>query len=676
MKKKKDLKYTSNIKKKAANGTQVTKDDPGGPGTQGAMQLNSAPQTAESMTQQGQQVQQQMGTAYNPATDPYNPVNQTTPVNTPVANNNSNNSGNRFKFNPKFNSQKGGISTNGILAGGIQLFDSLLPYQKPKQNQNLYQQALQTNLYGTGSSATFADGGMIPAGNSGLAVKDGKYKHLSNDTIQLQGNTHEEGGTDIQYNGTPVEAETGETVHISPVDNSAIVGGNMYIPGSKTKYKKAFAEIGKVENKQQKIKNQADYFTTDFDPSVKASAATHNTGLVLQDAHVQHSAAIDTMKQQLTDMQNMQLKIMEKTGKKPEEVHKYLSGVARYGKTIKADGGTSIDENPKIPGVNYFGDSPNPNIKYNSYDNSQDPNTITQAPGVQPNYTSNVQENSNLAIPINNDAPNPVQTNNGYTPPKSNISGPIKGLRNKFRVLDYLPEISTLFDKPQPVQSVQETPLMESEYNISLQGKKNSIISSFKPALDATRNNPAQQAAISAQMAEQLAAVDGEEVNYNQQNAAGIRGRNLQELRNVRDINLRSDEDQLNKRSQAISNTKADQFRALESISDKEAKRRYSNNQLGLEENYTGWKYNPNNKNQMWQRTATGEYIYTPVVGSGINDTIGSTTTKKRTKSDNSGNTENTYEEDTKTAYLGGKIASRKPSSKEPSKGKKKLKYT
>lgn len=58
-----------------AEGGSVTGDDPEGSGTSGAMTMDSAPQTAESATQDANTANQQMGIAYDPGTDPNNPVN-------------------------------------------------------------------------------------------------------------------------------------------------------------------------------------------------------------------------------------------------------------------------------------------------------------------------------------------------------------------------------------------------------------------------------------------------------------------------------------------------------------------------------------------------------------------------------------------------------------------------
>ena len=181
----------------------------------------------------------------------------------------------------------------------------------------------------------------------------------------------------------------------------------------------------------------------------------------------------------------------------------------------------------------------------------------------------------------------------------------VKGMRNKFHIGDYLGEIMAGFDKAEPVQSVQAQAILEPDYNLSLQQKKNSIISAYKAGLQ-NADNPAQQAAIAGQMAEQLGAVDSEEFSMNQQNRGQIMARNAQELRGVRDMNLKLGEDQYAKQAQAKAIVDQNHFNAAQSISSKEAQRRYQNNSLALGEQYAGWAKDDNGN---WQQIRP-DYIY------------------------------------------------------------------
>ena len=184
-----------------------------------------------------------------------------------------------------------------------------------------------------------------------------------------------------------------------------------------------------------------------------------------------------------------------------------------------------------------------------------------------------------------------------------------KGLRNKFRVTDYLGQLKTMFDKAEPVQSMQVKPFMETPYNVSFQNEKNTIQSAFAPALKSAKT-PAQQAAISAQMSEQLANVDAKEFQFNQQNKGQIEARNLGEMKGVRDTNLKLGMDAMDKTQRAKAITEADKTAAAQSISIGEAARRAKNLELGMYEQYGGYSKDAKGN---WVRLAPPTALEEPV---------------------------------------------------------------
>lgn len=178
-------------------------------------------------------------------------------------------------------------------------------------------------------------------------------------------------------------------------------------------------------------------------------------------------------------------------------------------------------------------------------------------------------------------------------------TGKVKGIRNKFHIGNYPGEIATALDQVEPVPSMQVNPILENDYNLSFQNEKNAIVSAYKPALGSQANNPAAQAAISGQMAEQLANVDAKEQQFNDQNRGQIRGRNLQELRGVRDTNLQLTNDQMTKQLAGSEMHKENLFRAAQSVGTKEAQRQASNTQLKMYEQGYGWVMGPDGQYQM-----------------------------------------------------------------------------
>ena len=254
--------------------------------------------------------------------------------------------------------------------------------------------------------------------------------------------------------------------------------------------------------------------------------------------------------------------------------------------------------------------------------------------------TSVVKEQSTLNLPQGTTT----------TKPKS------RGVHNRFSPMNYLGEFYTMFDQPQPVPSMQVNPILETEYSLSLQNKKNAILSAYRPALNASRNSPAQQAAISAQMAEQLANVDAEELQMNQQNQGAIRARNIQELRGVRDMNTQLTGQQMEKQALAKDNTWYNRQRALTSFGTKEDQRQVDNTRLAMYKQGYGWSMGPQGQYQMLHP----DYTYNTYTVSIANPEKDSEITRK--KKTNSKGTETTETE--KISYFGGKMKKTKSNRK------------
>jgi len=723
-----------------------------------------------------------------------------------------------------------------------------------------------------------AMGGMVPIGEQGLQVEGNQFRYLSPQTVELVGPKHSQGGIDISYNGTKVEAEGGETFHVDDNGmssgnnmaasgtsiNAGIVGGNLYVPGTNTKFKDAFKDVAKVEKKSAKLQDKASYFLNEYSqvdngPKNKFSAPAFNFGKVMADAHEQKKAEAQEVKDYLTETQNKMLELgaMIHPEDGAKKVSQMFKGKAKWGmkmgkgNTTMAKDGISIDINKiiqdsaqkyNIPlavarklvmqesggntsavsdkgaighmqmmpetakkygvskeqlssnepkdikavtdagmhylsdmakmynndmtlalaaynggpaAVNYVKDNLDKDVitgedlvnfykKMRETNPTKDPHAwqnetlnyvssiypegvkgTAAAPDIQgynpPEYDTSTAVSPGSPTPTTGTPANPYERNlldkilnnqatvaeireynnkygrqadeqnaidyegegmgiknydpnkayaqefdedgtmrfvedtAGYEEPTGVVPGqPLgpkmlpaepgqlpspqlrtdiptlpdmktskqlnkdeaiakkkgKGLRNKFRVTDYLGQLKTMFDKAEPVQSMQVKPFMETPYNVSFQNEKNAIQSAFAPALK-TAKTPAQQAAISAQMAEQLANVDAKEFQFNQQNRGQIEARNLGEMRGVRDTNLRLGMDAMEKTQRAKAITEADKLAAAQSISTGEAARRAKNLELGMYEQYGGYQYDP--KTQKYIRLAPPSTLEEPV---------------------------------------------------------------
>lgn len=159
----------------------------------------------------------------------------------------------------------------------------------------------------------------IPKANNGIQVEGNDYEMLSPNMLLLQGDSHSNGGQQITYNNTTVEAEGGEPISIDNQGN-AIVYGNLTYPGTKRTFKSIAKKIGKEEGKATKVQDKATKLIIDNDPYNQYSSLSFNSGSVLQDAAQQKLQALDAQKNELADMQQFILDISEATGKKPEKV--------------------------------------------------------------------------------------------------------------------------------------------------------------------------------------------------------------------------------------------------------------------------------------------------------------------------------------------------------------------
>ena len=495
-----------------------------------------------------------------------------------------------------------GIATTDIAAGSLAIGAGALPFQPVKKNINPLQEGSNLNNTGTGSFASYKAGGNIPLGPGGLQVEGNQFEYLSDDTIKLVGPSHENGGIKMAYAGNAIEAEGNETFHLDNMQSSAnfnpmavdgtsikgdgIIGGNLHIPGTRTKFKEGFVENAKFEKKNDKRKEKATFFLNEFGsdkggPKNKYSAPAFNYGKVMSDAYQQHRygdkngvvTGTEEVKDYLTNTQNSLLEIGKQIDPKKgaEKLSNMLKEKAKWGRNL------SFLKPDSLPAFD-----------------KQDPESTNLT---EEQKQASIQEYSPAAPP-------PPPSPSPLAPPPA-APEHIKGMRNKFRPIDYLGEYKGMFEQAEPYQSQQMQPFLESSSSISLQGQKNTIQQAFAAGLKGARSQ-AEKAALTAQMSEQLAAVDAQEFQVNQQRTEGVNARNMQEIRGVRDTNLKLSMDALEKTKGAQEIARETKYAASRSISSKEAARRAKNSELGTYEQYAGWAFNPATKKK-WEMLHPGE---------------------------------------------------------------------
>jgi hypothetical protein len=143
----------------------------------------------------------------------------------------------------------------------------------------------------------------------------------------------------------------------------------------------------------------------------------------------------------------------------------------------------------------------------------------------------------------------------------------------------------------QGVQAQTYQPMLDQPYDISLQDQLNAIDGQARAAILAAGQDPAAQSVIMAQASDLKNKVLGEQFRANQANKAAVYQANRQALNQAQLQNLGILDTQYGRQETAKSKTKAETMAALNSISDKIAKNKLENRQLGVMENMYNYRY-------------------------------------------------------------------------------------
>lgn len=209
-------------------------------------------------------------------------------------------------------------ATKNIIMGGNALAMNVLgPTQRDERLDRPYQKPVSNQFaYGTGSQAIAKNGVSIPYENGGTldntTIHKGgnaeliSYNPYTPETIQYNGQSHDNGGITIDYNGTPVEVEGGET------QTGNVVFGNMKIPGTNTKFKDASKQLAKEEQKASKILSKGEELLS-IEPINAYRTLKTNTGKILTELADKKLQEAAKTKQELSLVQDIMLKGKEQT---------------------------------------------------------------------------------------------------------------------------------------------------------------------------------------------------------------------------------------------------------------------------------------------------------------------------------------------------------------------------
>jgi len=180
-------------------------------------------------------------------------------------------------------------------------------------------------------------------------------------------------------------------------------------------------------------------------------------------------------------------------------------------------------------------------------------------------------------------------------------------------------------DRRQPVKMQKYNPMLEQDFEMSLEDQRQSVKDAFRTAMLQNRSNPSIQASLAGQMAEQLRSVDAQEFRINQENTARVYNANRNTLNDAQWKNLGLGDQQYVRQEQADSTTRLNRFNAFNSISSKYLQKERDNNELKVYENLYNYRYNPEyqveNQNVApnWSNKGNGEY--TPITETPKNNT-------------------------------------------------------
>lgn len=194
-------------------------------------------------------------------------------------------------------------------------------------------------LQGNPAVKTFAsggvmydDGGEVDTMWGGNANRE-SYNPYDGGTIEFNGASHDNGGIGMHYNGKPVEVEGGEYASRGS-DGALNVFGNMYVPGTKTKFKAAAKAISNKEKRYDFLKTRGSDLVNEYNPARKYDQLAFNAGRAMMDGGEMGQKDLASKKENLSGLQRAMLDTANEFGLDPHEMSK--------GKMKKAKGGASI----------------------------------------------------------------------------------------------------------------------------------------------------------------------------------------------------------------------------------------------------------------------------------------------------------------------------------------------
>lgn len=178
------------------------------------------------------------------------------------------------------------------------------------------------------------------------------YNPYDGGMAEFKGASHADGGIGMHYNGNPVEVEGGEFASKDSEGNMNIYG-NMFLPGTRTKFKSVAKEIADKEGKYSGLKTRGAELVNASNPANKFEQLTFNSGKVMMEGGEIGQKDLAIKKEKLARLQKAMLDTADEYGIDPQAMSKGKVSPKPKRKTAQA-GGTLADRNNN-PGNIKFG---------------------------------------------------------------------------------------------------------------------------------------------------------------------------------------------------------------------------------------------------------------------------------------------------------------------------------
>jgi hypothetical protein len=496
---------------------------------------------------------------------------------------------------------------------------------------------------------------------------DGEYHGESNDVGTE--------GIPINYGGTDVEVEHGETAFKDQEGNFQILG-NMKNPMTGRKFKKDGEKIAEAERKANKMIKEGLRLINDSDDILKNQA-----GEAKVSGGKKKLKDLAALRETIVDVQQAKLDMAASMGVEPME----LENKAMFGRMMKAQDGATFENSTLNPAVNtanlmqrfyadpYFG----ANIKDLQevvVTGKRNPTTTTAPTNTstpkgsgkkKASGTASSSASSSSAAATTSPMPDgvgyskdswkgtkfPVPEMPSYlgeeaeaaanTPAGVNSSGAFnatKPLTSDVEPFDYtniIPELYALAtNKISPIYMQKINPELKQPFRVSFQNQLNKNQANFNAMLREIGDNPNAQSILAAQKYAADQDVLDKEMQYNQQIEAGIYNANRDAIYDARLRNVAMNQEQARMQEMARVNTQRRAFDALSSIVDKKLADKAQKNTLKVMENLYKFRFGKDYVAQS-QNPAEDFSGYTPIgynPETGKPRTIGDSAKKKATK--------------------------------------------